>query len=140
MDQLLQFISHHPYLWLALILILVAILINELLSQKNKAKGLSPALLVEKINEGAVVLIDLRDKEAYAKGHIIGSMQMKSTDLDPKKLAKYKTKSIVLICDKGLQSPPAAAKLRTEGLQTLVLNGGIASWQNADLPLVKEKS
>ena len=34
----------------------------------------------------------------------------------------------------------AAAKLQTQGFQPLILNGGIAAWQNANLPLVKEKS
>jgi rhodanese-related sulfurtransferase len=52
---------------------------------------------------------------------------------------KYKEKKIILICARGLQSTTVAAKIRPLGFQPLVLKGGLTSWQNADLPLIKNK-
>ena len=89
-------------------------------------------------NENAVV-IDLRDKEAFKTGHIIDSINATAEDFNQPKMNKYKDKNIILICARGLQSPAVAAKIRTQGFNPMVLGGGIASWQSADLPLVKNK-
>jgi rhodanese-related sulfurtransferase len=140
MEKISQFITHHPLLWSALIGLLVFILLNELFTQKKKAKELSPQVVIDKINNDEAVVIDLRDKESFQKAHIIHSIQAKVEDFEQSKMNKYKNKFLILVCAKGLQSSAAAAKLRSQGYQSAVLSGGIAAWQNADLPLVKGKS
>lgn len=140
MEKLSQFITHHALLWGALIGILLLILLNELFAQKKKAKELSPQALIDKINQDEAVLIDIRDKETFNKAHIIHSIHAKLDDFEQGKMNKYKNKYLVLVCAKGLQSSAAAAKLQSQGFQCTVLSGGIAAWQNADLPLVKGKS
>lgn len=140
MEHLGQFISNHWQLWLAFIVILLLVFINELITQKKKAKELSPQTAVDMINNGNAVVIDLRDKEAFKNGHIIDSVNCNASDFEQQKMDKYKNKSIILVCARGLQSPAVAAKIRTQGFQPLVLSGGIAAWQNADLPLIKGKS
>jgi rhodanese-related sulfurtransferase len=139
MEQLSQFIINHWLLWLAFIIILILTFINEFISQKKKAKGLNPQSAVAMINNDNTVVVDLRDKESYKAGHIIDSINANVEDFVLPKMNKYKNKNIILVCARGLQSPTVAAKIRTQGYQPLVLNGGIAAWQNADLPLVKGK-
>jgi rhodanese-related sulfurtransferase len=140
MGQLQQFITNHWELWLALVAILIAIFINEFLSQKKRAKELSPAAAVDMINHENAVVIDLRDPELFRAGHIIGAICTPTDDFGQKRMEKYKTKPLILVCPRGLQSIAMATKLRAEGFtQPMVLSGGITAWQAANLPLVKGK-
>ncbi|KTD50292.1 rhodanese domain-containing protein [Legionella quinlivanii] len=140
MGQLGQFIVNHWALWLGLILILLLILINEIQSQKKRAKEVSPQQAVHFINRDDATVIDLRDLETYRKGHIINSVRASVEDFEQQSLDKYKDKPIILVCAKGLQSTALAAKLRAQGFTApMILAGGISAWQNADLPLVKGK-
>lgn len=139
MEHLSQFITNHWQLWLLFIVILFLTFINELITQKKKAKELSPQAVVDMINNENALIIDLRDKELFKKGHIIDSINAKSEDFEQQKMDKYKDKPIILVCARGLEAPALATKLRTQGYQPLVLGGGVTAWQNADLPLVKGK-
>ncbi|WED42307.1 rhodanese-like domain-containing protein [Legionella cardiaca] len=140
MGQLGQFIINHWALWLALLIVLLLIFINEIQSQKKQAKELSPQAAVNLINHEEAIVIDLRDAEAFRKGHIIDAIRANAEDFEAQRMDKYKTKPIILVCARGLQSAQLAAKLRENGfLQPLVLAGGITAWQTADLPIVKGK-
>lgn len=139
MEHLGQFIINHWQLWLLFLIVLFLTFLNELLTQKKKAKELSPQAVIELINNDSAVIIDVRDKESYKKGHIIDSVNAKDEDFEQQKMEKYKGKPIVLVCARGQQSPALANKIRNQGYQPLVLAGGIEAWQMADLPLVKGK-
>ena len=140
MEHLGQFISNHWQLCVALVVILLITFINELYSQKKRAKELSTTSAVEIINNEQAVVIDLRDVQAFRSGHIINAIQASADDFTQQRMEKYKTKPIIFVCAKGLQSPTLAAKLRTQGFtQPMVLAGGIAAWQAANLPLIKAK-
>lgn len=139
MEHLGQFIINHWQLWLLFIVILFLTFLNELITQKKKAKQLSPQDVVELINNEHAVVIDLRDKEAFKKGHIIDAVNAKSDDFEQQKMDKYKNQTVILVCERGIQAAAVAAKIKTLGYQPAVLGGGIAAWQNADLPLVKGK-
>jgi rhodanese-related sulfurtransferase len=140
MEHLSQFITNHWLLWLAFIGILALVFINELMTQKKKAKQLTPQAAVAMINNEQAVIIDIRDKESFQKGHIIDSINASVEDFEQPKMNKYKNKNIIIACARGLQSPAVAAKIRTQGYHPLILGGGVAAWQSADLPLVKRKS
>ncbi|ABQ55704.1 TPA: rhodanese-like domain-containing protein [Legionella pneumophila subsp. pneumophila] len=139
MEKLGQFIINHWQLWLAFVVVVFLIFINEILSQRKKAKEVSPQSLVDLMNNGNAIVIDIRDKESFKNGHIINSMNVNPDDFDQQKMSKYKDKPIILVCARGLQSPTLAMKIRNQGYQPLVLSGGIQAWQGADLPLVKGK-
>lgn len=140
MEQLEQFAVNHWELWLALVVILVLIYINEFLMQKKRAKELSPQATVNMINNENAIIIDLRDQESFRNGHIIDAIQAPADDFNQQRMDKYKEKPLILVCARGLQSASLATKLKQQGFkQPMVLAGGITAWQNADLPLVKGK-
>ncbi|KTD24526.1 MULTISPECIES: rhodanese-like domain-containing protein [Legionella] len=140
MEHLGQFITNHWGLWLALAIVLVLIFINELFTQRKKAKEISPQTAVNLINHENAVIVDLRDAELFRKGHIIDAVRATPDDFTQQRMDKYKTKPIILVCSRGLQSAQLATKLQTQGFSKLmVLAGGIAGWQTAELPLVKGK-
>lgn len=139
MEHLGQFIINHWQLWLLFIVVLFLTFINELMMQKKKAKELTPQIVVDLINNENAIILDIRDKEIFKKGHIIDSINVKSEDFEQQKMDKYKNKPIILVCERGLQAPVLAKKIQTQGYQPQVLSGGVTAWQNADLPLVKGK-
>jgi rhodanese-related sulfurtransferase len=140
MDHMGEFIVNHSWLWLALVLVLVLIYVNELLAQKKRAKEISPQVAVGLINHENAVVIDLRDQDAFRKGHIIDAIRASEEDFNQKKMDSYKNKPLILVCPRGLQSTALATKLKQEGFeQATALSGGITAWQAADLPTVKGK-
>ena len=140
MDQLTQFATNHWQLSVALVVILVIIFINELVSQKKRGKELSTSAAVEMINHENAVIFDIRDADAFRAGHIIDAIHASADDFNQKRMDKYKTKPIILVCARGLQSASLAAKVREKGfVQAMVLSGGMAAWQTAALPLIKGK-
>jgi rhodanese-related sulfurtransferase len=141
MEHLGQFILNHWQLCLAFVTILLLLFINEAMTQKKRAKELSPQAAINMINHDNANVIDLRDKEHFIIGHIIDSTQTNSSDFEQKSMEKYKKKPLILVCARGVQSAALADKLRNQGFENLfVLQGGIEAWQKAGLPLVKGKA
>ena len=141
MNQLGQFIINHWQLWLAFILIFLIIFINELYTQKNQAKSVSNSDAIQMINDEDAAIFDLRDAETFRAGHIAHAIRVASDDFSKKSMEKYKTKPLILICARGIQSATLATQLRAQGfMRAMSLSGGIAAWQEANLPLVKGKN
>lgn len=140
MGQLTLFITNHWGLWLALVVILALIFINEIIAQKKRAKELSPAAAVDLMNHNNAIVIDLRDPDAFRDGHIVDSVRVSAEEFNQQRMDKYKNKPIILVCPRGLQSAALATKLQAQGFtEPMVLSGGITAWLAADLPLVKVK-
>ena len=140
LGQLEQFILNHWTLWLALLVILLLIFISEFLTQKKRAKTLSPSAAVDMMNHQDAVVIDLRDPDTFRTGHIIDAICSPADDFNQKRMEKYKSKPLILVCSRGIQSAALATKLREQGFENpMVLGGGITAWQAANLPLVKGK-
>jgi rhodanese-related sulfurtransferase len=137
-QQLIDFVAHHWSLWLAFAAVIGLILINEYLIKKKGPTSLSPSAVVSAINHSDATVIDIRDVEPFRQEHIVGAKNIPGAPLD--KLQKYQSKPFVLVCARGLQSAPLAAKLRKQGFtDVMVLTGGITAWKTASLPLVKGK-
>tara|TARA_Y100000588_G_C14198706_1_gene901450 strand:+ start:549 stop:926 length:378 start_codon:yes stop_codon:yes gene_type:complete len=121
MEQFGQFILNHLGLWVALMVILLLVLINEWLGQKNKAKELSVAESVKLMNDEDAKVFDLRDTEAFKAGHISNAIQVKQNELEKEHLKKFKDQPIILVCNRGLQSQTVAKKLRDLEFQKSML-------------------
>lgn len=140
MEQLSQFVINYWELWLLLLVILILIIINEIFTQRKKAQSLSPNAVVDLINHDNAAVVDLRDVEAFQAGHIIHATRGDADDFNLPKMEKYKSKPLILVCARGIQSEALAAKLREQGFeQPMILAGGMAAWLSAGLPTVKGK-
>ena len=140
MEHFGEFIVNHIGLWIAFIVILALVLINEWLGQKSKAKELSTSEAVKLMNDEDAKVFDLREQEAYKAGHIMNAIRVDQNELDKDSLKKHKQHPIILVCNRGLQSQSAATKLRAQEFEKVyVMAGGMSSWMSADLPIVKGK-
>jgi rhodanese-related sulfurtransferase len=89
------------------------------------------------INGGDALVVDVRDQSEYEAGHVLGARHLPLARLDSHDL-KRKDKTLILYCDSGDRAAKAAAALRKQGFEKVVLlSGGIGAWKQAGLPVEK---
>lgn len=140
LEELLAFFGRHPYLSLGLAGLTVALAYTEIARLFRGYKALRPAELTGLINRDNALVVDLSPSSDFEKGHIIGSKSVAPSQFDPesKLLANVKQLPVVVVCRNGMASAGAAKRLKKAGFEQVYwLDGGVAAWQQADLPLVK---
>ena len=143
LQELIAFAGRHPLLSTGLGVLTLAIIGNEVAGLFRGFKGLRPAELTALINRDNALVVDLRPSGDFEKGHVPGAKNVQMSQFDPenKKLAAAKALPVVLVCKDGQASGTAAKRLKKAGFENVyVLDGGIGSWQQADLPLVKGRA
>jgi rhodanese-related sulfurtransferase len=121
----------------------LAIVYNEFSRLTSGFKPVDPAGLTALVNREDALLVDVSAAADFEKGHIAGAknVQMSQFDADNKVLAKVRELPVALVCRTGTVSAEAARKLAKAGFkQVYWLDGGLAAWQAASLPLVKGKA
>lgn len=141
-EELWAFAGRQPVYSIALVGLTIAIIGNEVSRLLRGYKSLVPAQVTALINQENALVVDLRPYADFQKGHIAGSKNVLMSQFDPesKQLAPAKVLPIVLVCQSGMTVAGAAKRLKKAGFERVhVLDGGIAAWQQAELPLVKGK-
>lgn len=139
-EELQAFAGRHPLLSLALVGLTLAIFYTEFARLFRGYKALRPGDLTALINRDGALVVDLSASNDFEKGHIAGSRNLTPSQFDPagKLLAGAKGSPVVAVCRNGQASAAAAKRLKKAGFEQVYwLDGGIAAWQQADLPLVK---
>lgn len=134
MDHLAEFVSNHLLLSGAFAFVLCLTALNEWQNSFSNAGSLEPAQAVLSINRNNAMVLDIRTKEQYDKGHIINS---KLTSNDASKSLKYnKQNHLIVVCENGSKSSALASSLKKEGFENAsILKGGIQAWNEENLPL-----
>ena len=142
-DRLLAFAGEHNLLVLALVGLTLALVYTEITRLLVGFKSVTPAALTSLINREDALLVDVSPAPDFEKGHIAGAKNVQMSQFDPenKLLAKVRELPVVVACRSGNASVDAAKRLVKAGFkQVYWLDGGIASWQQANLPLVKGRT
>jgi len=108
------------------------------LSKPGKEVGAMDA--VQLINRRDAVVIDVRDPAEYGTGHIAGARNIPQAQLESrlKELEKVKSKPLIVACATGNRSRAASALLQKQGYaEVFSLQGGLAAWKQAGMPLEK---
>lgn len=95
---------------------------------------------VQLINRKDALVIDVRDTGEYEAGHIAGARHVPEKQLTErlKELEKFKDRALIVVCRNGVRSSVAVQVLRRGGFNEAVnLQGGIAAWEQAGMPLEK---
>jgi rhodanese-related sulfurtransferase len=81
------------------------------------------------------VVIDVRDPDQYAAGHVAGALSIPIAEL-PEKLAELgRDHQIITYCNGGTRCERAATLLRENGFDAQALGGGYPGWKAAGLPV-----
>lgn len=142
MGKVSQFVANHWILVMAFVVALLTLFVIEarskgLLSGKNR---LTPFQATRLINSEKAVAIDIRDANAYSKGHITNAIHIPHAELDKniKRLEQYKRQPLIIVCAMGQKSGYFMNKLRKQGYEKVyILTGGMSAWNSANMPVVK---
>lgn len=140
MNRILEYITNHPFLVAAAAILAVLAIVIEVRQRVRGSSAVSPADAVRLANSGAV-FVDVRDAKDYEAGHIIDARHIPAGEVASRveTLKKYREKPVVVYCESGFASAGAARTLRTNGFGKVVtLRGGLNSWRQENLPLVKD--
>ncbi len=141
--RLMAFAADHQLLVFALLGLTAAILYTELTRLTSGFKAVEPGALTALINRQNALLVDVSALADFEKGHIAGAKNVQPSHFDPenKVLAAVRDLPVVVTCRSGMASSAAARKLAKAGFkQVYWLDGGVAAWQQADLPVAKGKN
>lgn len=92
------------------------------------------------INQGHSLVLDVRDQKDFAAGHLPKARHIPLRDLAGRlgEIGKYKDKPVIVTCRGGAKAGMACRFLRRSGFNNVFqLKGGVASWQQASLPVEK---
>ena len=95
---------------------------------------------VQLINRERAVLVDVREPEEFATGHMIGAKNVPLNQLDEKlaSTVKNKTVPLLLVCATGARAQRAVAMAKKLGYeQAQAVAGGLKAWKEANLPVEK---
>ena len=93
------------------------------------------------VNHESAVVLDIRNTEEFAQGHIAKSLNLPKSDLSDKlkTIDKHKAKPIILVCENGISSNTSAGILHKAGFETLYqLTGGLQAWRKENMPLIRK--
>lgn len=103
---------------------------------KPKHAELNAQELAAMLNAGAAVVVDVREVDEFAAGHIPGSINMPLSTFQPSKLPDTAGKKMVLTCQGGKRSGMALEKCGVaQAAVDTHLSGGFGAWQSAGLPV-----
>ena len=103
---------------------------------KAKHREISARELADLLNAGKALVVDVREANEFADGHIPGAINMPLSTFQPSKLPPAKGRTIVLNCLGGKRSGMALDKC--SAAQEVVdthLAGGFGAWSSAGLPV-----
>jgi rhodanese-related sulfurtransferase len=139
MNRFFEYTINHPFLVAAAAILAVLAIVFEMRHRARGASSIGTADAVRLQNSGAL-LLDVRDGKDYEAGHIIEARHIPATEIASRaeSLKKFKEKPVIVYCDGGFTSAGAARQLRASGFNKVVtLSGGLNSWRQDNLPLVK---
>lgn len=115
-----------------------AMLLWPLLQKRGSKVSILQA--TQLFNQGKTLFLDVREEDEFAKGHVREAKNVPLKQLADKvgDLAKFKAKTVVVMCATGVQSSKAAAQLKAAGFETVhIMEGGVTAWQTQGMPVVK---
>ena len=143
MEQFLVFLQKSPMnlVLFGTVLVTGGMLIWPVIARLMRpGREIGPVEAVQLINRRDAVVLDVRDAGEYDAGHINNASHIPEKEIESrmKELEKVKAKPIIVSCARGNRSMSVANRLRAAGFaEVFSLRGGLAAWQQANMPLEK---
>ena len=132
----MKFITENIFL-IVTALVSGVMLLLPLLPRQRAGASVGSLEATRLINHGAIVL-DVRKPDEFARGHVVGSRNIPMVDIDKRAGELPAGKALIVVCANGSTAARAAGSLRKAGrAEVFCMDGGLASWQQAGLPVVK---
>lgn len=108
--------------------------------RRSGGAELNPAEATLLINRQDAQVIDVREADEFAAGHLPEARNIPIGKIADRvgEIEKYKDKPLILCCASGMRSAKACGELKKLGFTRLhSLTGGIDAWRQAGLPVKK---
>lgn len=92
------------------------------------------------MNRKSALVLDVREADEFALGHLQGARNIPLSQLDArsKELEKFRDKPVLIVCQRGSRASKASRLLKAQNFSALnVLKGGMQAWQEANMPTGK---
>jgi len=132
-----KFIIDHIFTVALVVLSGAALLFPALQPRGKRASALEATQI---INRGKSTIVDVRSAAEFANGHLRDAKNIPLADLAKRigELDKAKARSVIVVCESGTRAAKAVRQLAAAGFDDVVsLDGGLAAWQAAGLPVAK---
>lgn len=139
-EMLMEFFRNHPGLSMAFFVILAALVWTLFQGRSHGVRKVGPSDATRLINSEDALVLDVRSDIEFKQGHILNSVHIPHNYLNDQlqKLEKHRDQPIITACKTGNDSARVGSVLLRRGFPKIYsLNGGIAAWEAANLPLVK---
>jgi rhodanese-related sulfurtransferase len=110
------------------------------LFMRPAGNNVSPVEATLLINREDAHIVDVREADEYAGGHLPEARNIPTGKLAERigELDKFKDKPIIVCCASGMRSGKATAELKKQGFTRLYsLAGGVDAWVAAGYPIKK---
>jgi rhodanese-related sulfurtransferase len=135
--RFVKFIIDHIFTVAIVVLSGGALLWPALRPSGRRASALQVTQL---INRGKTTVVDVRNPDEFATGHLRDAKNIPLADLTGRigELDKSKNRTVVVLCQSGARSDKAVRQLAAAGFDDVCsLEGGLSAWQAAGLPVTK---
>lgn len=110
-------------------------------SSGKEIPEISPEELDSEMNESRITIVDMRSNVAYKFGHIPGSINIPEGYLEQivdRAKPFPKNSKVVLLCPNGEKSQTIASYLKSQGVDSYSMMGGIQEWKKQGLPMEQQ--
>lgn len=143
MQEIMQFIGRNPILCIGWLALFAAVLYTTFKGVASKVKVISRGEATRLINKEDAVVVDLRQRDDFRKGHIAGAVNLLPGEIKANnvgELEKRKSTPIIVVDGTGLQAQTPANEMVKAGFEKVfVLKDGVSGWVGENLPLVRGK-
>lgn len=109
------------------------------LFNKPSHAEVTPSELNDLLRSGKAVLVDVREADEFAAGHVDGALSMPLSGFQPSRLPQLADKMVILTCAAGRRSAMALDKAAAARPDVAThLGGGMGAWRSAGLPMVQD--
>ncbi|WP_261816158.1 rhodanese-like domain-containing protein [Vibrio gallicus] len=143
MQEIFEFAQQNLILTVIWVGLIVTLVMNVVKSTTAGYKEIDTQQVTTFINRENGVVVDIRAKDEFKKGHITDSVHILPSEIKNGtfgELENRKSDPIIVVCKTGQTSVESANLLAKAGFeQVFILKNGLSSWADASLPLVRVK-
>lgn len=123
---------------IAIAIVSGAMLLRPVLQRRTGGPALDTLGATRLINDTHAIILDVREPAEFGAGHLPNARNIPLGELDKRAAELPSGKPVLICCATGARSGKAASVLKAAGReQVFNLDGGLQSWRQAGLPVVK---
>ena len=122
----------------AVALVSGGMLLWPLVRRTTGGPWVSPPQATHLINREDAVVLDVREANEFASGHVLGAKNLPLARMETagSEFVKKKDRPVIVYCDGSDRAGKAVAALKKQGYTRVAnLSGGLKAWQEAGLPV-----